>query len=325
MAEVLIHCVICFQDLTIERFRFLDCGQSQIDAFTTCTYTDCCGEGHSFCTDCVYTLRECAVCRHTITKWEAPRQIYVNFAATEPLVSRPTAIVDGLDIIDTKTPAVSLRRAVKKVRSAAKTADENTSASSSFDKVFSLLTPYQKALLEAVTRLESVLCPLSEDLERERTEKAAVVKKLQDLERRQEELNALQSQLDDLEEDLQDEIENRNVVLASKEVIERQLQSEMEENVRLRKLNEKFHHALKKQKGEVEKLEKELEESNNASHILKKKLKVLTKQTAIYVPREQNPDASLHILEPEEQSRTAEGIDTYKHGTIPQVIKHMYI
>ncbi|KAG6861780.1 hypothetical protein C0995_012284 [Termitomyces sp. Mi166 len=158
---------------------------------------------------------------------------------------------------------------------------------------------FQKALLKAVARVESVLTPVSEELERERAEKIAIKEELDAMKRSQEESDARYSRFLDLENKLQDAMDARNAALASKERAKRQLQHGVDENARLSKLNQKFEHALKKQKEEVTKLEIALKESNNDRHVLKKKLRILVKQSVTPAMQDSHPDDSLQILEPE--------------------------
>ncbi|KAG5351051.1 hypothetical protein C0989_008184 [Termitomyces sp. Mn162] len=176
---------------------------------------------------------------------------------------------------------------------------------------------FQKALLDAVTRMESTLTPVSEELERVRAEKAAIKEELDAVKRSQEESNALYSRFNDLETKLQDAKGAQNAALASKERTKKQLQRGLDENARLKRLNERFEHALQKQKEEITRLEIALKESNNdvrtssiflqrkltpsfQRHILKKKLRVLTKQSVKLGIHDSHPDDSLQILEPEE-------------------------
>ncbi|KNZ77880.1 hypothetical protein J132_03156 [Termitomyces sp. J132] len=150
--------------------------------------------------------------------------------------------------------------------------------------------------------MESTLTPVSEELERVRAEKAAIKEELDAVKRSQEESNALYSRFNDLETKLQDAKGAQNAALASKERTKKQLQRGLDENARLKRLNERFEHALQKQKEEITRLEIALKESNNDRHILKKKLRVLTKQSVKLGIHDSHPDDSLQILEPEEES-----------------------
>ncbi|KAG6817047.1 hypothetical protein H0H87_000459 [Tephrocybe sp. NHM501043] len=224
--------------------------------------------------------------------WEEPLQVYINFstssASTPPSISKPHTVAEGLDRIDATTPSTSLHKAVKKIRGAAKAADASTSASG-------------KTLLDAVTRLETIICPLSEELEQEKAEKAAIANQFKALQRKQEELC---SKFDDLEDQLRNALEDRRAALASAEAAKGELQFELDEKTKLKKLSDKFHHALKKQKEEVAKLGKDLEASKNERHILRKKLRVLTKLSPKPMVDEQSPDDSLQVLKPEQEELT---------------------
>ncbi|KAG6916895.1 hypothetical protein DXG01_004728 [Tephrocybe rancida] len=152
--------------------------------------------------------------------------------------------------------------------------------------------------------MESILCPISEELEQEKAKRASAVAKLVVLQRRQEELDERLSGVDELEQQLQDVNDEWMAALASKERTKQRLQREATENARLKKLNEKFQGALKDTKEEVVKLETALEESKNQIQITKKKLRVLTKQIPKATAQKQNPDDSLHVLKPDDEEET---------------------
>ncbi|KAG6868432.1 hypothetical protein C0993_003109 [Termitomyces sp. T159_Od127] len=169
--------------------------------------------------------------------------------------------------------------------------------------IYGAITAFQKALLEAVTRVESFLTPVTEELEREKAEKAAIKEELNVLKRSQKESDELHARCAHMEIRLQEAEYARNAALVSKEKAKRHLQRGVDEIARLNKLHEKFDHALKTQKEEIAKLEITLKEANNDKHVLKKKLRILTKQYSKPAVQDSHPEDSLQILEPEEEVR----------------------
>ncbi|KAG6827822.1 hypothetical protein H0H92_010338 [Tricholoma furcatifolium] len=149
-------------------------------------------------------------------------------------------------------------------------------------------------LLRSVRQLKSVLLPLSDELEREKTEKTDVMKRLERLQKDlSEDIHVLQGKLEDMQNTL-------DGAITSKKRAKDQLQSALKENERLIGLNEKVQNSLRKKTTDVAQLETALEESKNEKRALKKKLRILTKSSAMSPRQEANPDDSLLILsEPE--------------------------
>ncbi|KAG6897874.1 hypothetical protein C0992_009672 [Termitomyces sp. T32_za158] len=160
----------------------------------------------------------------------------------------------------------------------------------------------QRALLDAVTRVETVLTPVTEELEREKAEKAAIKEELKAVKRSRKESDELYARCTHLEGELQEARDARNTALVSKEKAKRHLQRGVDEIARLNKLHEKFDHALKKQKEEIARLEITLKEANNDRHVLKKKLRILAKQCTKIAVQDSHPDDSLQVLEPQEET-----------------------
>ncbi|KAF5386641.1 hypothetical protein D9615_002038 [Tricholomella constricta] len=201
MSNPQILCYICQDAFTIDFFRFL---------------TDC---GHGFCEKCLERTsqqRNCPVCRHPKADQE-PHRIFLTFAESTA-GKKPLTVAEGLDMISAETPAISLRRAGRKIREEAKVAADGRAS---------------RDLLDAARRLEDRLYPLLSDLESERAKNASLLEETESLKAKLAETVSTQAQVLHLENKLNEMEENYKVAVALAEEAKNHVVHERDERLRL--------------------------------------------------------------------------------------------
>ncbi|KAG6818392.1 hypothetical protein H0H93_005278 [Arthromyces matolae] len=212
----------------------------------------------------------------------------MTFAGSGRPNSKPN-IIERLGNIDVDTPSTSILRAAKKIRKEAQTADATT----------------RKRLLESTERVESLLGPMSEALEHERVAHAMTKGEMNVLKRKLEQMDSSSTTIRLLETQLAAANEELQITLSSNKKSKEKFRREKEETARLQKSNERFQRALDKQKEDTAEVEAALQESNNQLNVLKKKLRILSKNSSKPALRESNPDDSLQILSSDREYESA--------------------
>ncbi|RDB19191.1 hypothetical protein Hypma_013645 [Hypsizygus marmoreus] len=262
-----VQCNICQDIFLFDQFRYFHCG-------------------HGFCMTCLEQTRKqrvCAICRHPKGSQE-PFPIYINFI--EPTVpEQPLSIVKGLDKIDIDSPAISLRRAARKIKEEAKLFDEGTA----------------RDLIDAAQRLEDRLLPLLSELEREKAEKAALLKKIDNLKVKSKEVDAKEAEIASLRSRLHDANEGCEKAISLAEEARDRAVNEMKENSRLRDVLQRLHRSIKQKDEEIQEAQASLDDYQKQKRLLKIKLHAITKQKKQHPKATgQDPDESLQIERPME-------------------------